>query len=301
MNYALLLSSIVFLLASFILYKLIQELGLIISFLVASSIYLLITRKYRRREKWYRTHFPQAWKSIIEQKVRYYKELTVEEQEEFCSRCFVFIKEKRIIGIETEITDEIRIFVAASAMIPVMAFDEFEYDQVNEVLIYPKLFDKNYQFKKGKADQANISGMVGNGPMKGVVIFSKPDLVKAYDGKAHSFNVGIHEFTHLIDGADGTIDGVPESIIDKAYILPWISLIEKESRKIARNRSDINKYALTNQQEFLSVVSEYFFSAPKKFKKNHPELFVMMSNMFKTDTVSQHMSILLEIVKGKSF
>lgn len=299
-NYALLMAGMVFLFFGFLFYQFGGQIGASIALLPALLVYRITTNKYRKRQRWFKQEFPKEWLTIIESKVAFYHELTKDEQDEFLARCYVFIHEKRIIGVETDIDDTVRLMVAASAMIPVMAFDEFEYDQVREVLIYPALFDENYQFKKEKTKGANISGMVGNGPMKGVVIFSKPDLLKAYDGRPHKFNVGIHEFTHLIDGADGAIDGIPASIMDKAYILPWLSLMKKEMKRIKHRKSDINPYALTNEQEFLSVVSEYFFNSPKKFRKNHPELFGMMQGMYQTDEVTQHISVLKELVTFKS-
>ena len=131
--------------------------------------------------------------------------------------------------------------------------------------------------------QGNILGMVGNRFMKGIVIFSKPALLASFDGKANTFNVGIHEFVHLIDGLDGAIDGVPEMLVDNSFALPWLTEVRKEMKKIKHNNSDINPYALTNEAEFLAVASEYFFDAPEKFERKHPELYKYMEKMFRVD------------------
>jgi MtfA peptidase len=92
--------------------------------------------------------------------------------------------------------------------------------------------------------------------------------------------VGIHEFSHLIDRFDGEVDGIPERLIKREELKKWLKIIEKEKTKIINNRSDINTYALTNNAEFFAVVCEYFFMFPKRFKKEHNELFLFMKKIF---------------------
>lgn len=235
----------------------------------------------KRKVKPVSVSFPDAWASILEQRVLFYKNLDPVGQTMFEIRVQRFLAVKRITGVDTEIDDTIKILVAASAIIPTFAFPTFNYPNVNEVLIYPNAFNKD--FETGEGTEGNISGMVGNRFMKGIVIFSKPNLLKAFDGETHSFNVGVHEFVHLIDGLDGAIDGVPNMLIENSFALPWLTEVRNEMKKIRRNESDINPYALTNEAEFLAVASEYFFDAPEKFEQKHPELYAHMEKIFQQD------------------
>ena len=129
--------------------------------------------------------------------------------------------------------------------------------------------------------------MVSNRFQDGTVILSKPDLERAFDGLPHKGNVGIHEFVHMLDKEDGVIDGVPELLLEHQYIAPWLHEIKEEIKRIERGKSDINAYALTNNAEFLAVVSEYFFDNPEKFKNRHPELYQRLSAIFKQDVANQ--------------
>jgi hypothetical protein len=95
--------------------------------------------------------------------------------------------------------------------------------------------------------------------------------------------VGIHEFIHLIDKDDGSIDGIPEILIQNAYVAPWLELIKNEMDEIVKGKSGINPYAMTNNAEFLSVVGEYFFDNPDKFKKKHPNLYDYLKTIFKQE------------------
>ena len=232
------------------------------------------------------TPFSEPWRKMLRENVRFYTNLDPVGRTMFEMRVQRFISTKRITGVDTEIDDKIRLLVASSAIIPTFAFPSFTYPNVNEVLVYPGAFNKNFETHHDA--KGNILGMVGNRFMQGIVILSKPDLLKAFDGKAHTFNVGVHEFVHLIDGLDGATDGVPEMLIDHPYAIPWLSEVKKEMNKIKHNNSDINPYALTNDAEFLAVASEYFFDSPEKFAMKHPELYEYMSKIFHQGLVQEN-------------
>lgn len=159
------------------------------------------------------------------------------------------------------------------------AFPYYNYPGVNEILLYPNSFDKEFQ-TNNEVKGRNILGMVGNGFLNGKVLLSKPDLEAAFDGVRHKSNVGIHEFIHLIDKADGALDGVPEILFEHSFALPWVKEVKKEINNIRNGHSDINQYALTNNAEFLALVSEYFFDNPEKMKSLHPELYDYLVKIF---------------------
>jgi len=223
--------------------------------------------------------FPAKFREILERRVSYYNKLTTLQKKEFETRILKFLAEKKITGVDTELSDEDSLLVAVSAIIPMFGFPYYNYPGVNEILLYPNSFDKEFQ-TNNEVRGRNILGMVGNGYMNGNVLLSKPDLEAAFDGNRHKSNVGIHEFIHLIDKADGAADGVPEVLFEHSYALPWIKVVKKEINKIKHGHSDINPYALTNNAEFLAVVSEYFFDNPEKMKSKHPKLYNFLVKIF---------------------
>jgi len=223
--------------------------------------------------------FPENFKNILQNRVRYYQHLNAGQKVKFNKRIMKFLADKNIDGVDTTVTDTDRILVAASAIIPMFAFPYYSYPNVTEILLYPNSFNRAYH-TDGDASGKNILGMVGNGSLNGQVLLSKPDLEKAFDGHQKDQNVGIHEFVHLIDMADGVADGIPEILIEHSYSLAWLKEIKKEINRIEHGHSDINPYALTNNAEFLAVVSEYFFDNPRKMETLHPELFKYLSKIF---------------------
>jgi Mlc titration factor MtfA (ptsG expression regulator) len=148
------------------------------------------------------------------------------------------------------------------------------------VILYPDTFDSEFQFE---GENRNILGMVGSGYMNGQMILSRAALTKGFSKSAGKENTAIHEFVHLLDKSDGATDGVPENLFAHEYVMPWLKMIHQEIHKIEAGRSDINPYAITNEAEFLAVVSEYFFQKPTELKHKHPELYEMLSTMFSQD------------------
>lgn len=122
--------------------------------------------------------------------------------------------------------------------------------------------------------------MVGSGAMNHMMILSKSELRQAFSNTTGKTNTGIHEFVHLVDKTDGSIDGVPEIILQQKYILPWLQLMQKEIEMIRNNESDINPYGATSESEFFAVVSEYFFERPALLAQKHPELYVLLNKIF---------------------
>lgn len=225
---------------------------------------------------------PGAWREILQQRILFYAKLNKTDRALFEKRIMRFLATKKIEGVDTEIDDTIQLLVASSAVIPTFAFPDYNYPNVNTVLIYPNSFDEHFQTQRLAGHKQDILGMVGNRFMTGTVILSKPDLVKAFDGLPHQTNVGIHEFVHLLDEEDGAIDGIPEALLEHRFAGPWLHEIKEEINKIEKGKSDINPYALTNNAEFLAVVSEYFFNNPEQFHKKHAELYGYLVMIYKT-------------------
>ncbi|PZX61188.1 hypothetical protein LV84_00176 [Algoriphagus ratkowskyi] len=254
---------------------------ILVGLFIALILYLLFRPKSIKSGFNVPEIFPEKWRVYLLQEVNFYASLAAEDQATFEADVLRFLKRVRITGIKTRVNDEDRLLVASSAVIPVFAFPEWEYNSLHEVLLYPDLFTEKYDFKE---QGRNISGMVGSGGvMHHVVLFSKPALHQGFDNASDKMNVGIHEFVHLFDKQDGEIDGVPTIIMKNQAVMPWLHWISENTKEMLAGKSDINVYGATNKQEFLAVASEYFFERPQLFKEKHPELYTVLSAVFQND------------------
>jgi Mlc titration factor MtfA (ptsG expression regulator) len=172
-----------------------------------------------------------------------------------------------------------RIFIGVGAIIPVFSFPDWQYINLHEVLVYPGAFNEDFDLA---GHNRHISGMVGSGSMQNVMIITKWQLRQGFINNADQRNTAIHEFVHLVDKMDGTMDGVPEIILERKYVNRWTELVNETIQQMRTHGSDIDMYGATNPVEFFAVISEYFFERPDLLKMNHPELFEMLEKIYRT-------------------
>jgi Mlc titration factor MtfA (ptsG expression regulator) len=268
-----------------------------LSALAAWLVHAGLTRKIRRRRRILAEPFPTEWEEVLQREVVFFRALDPEEQARFRREVQVFLGEKLITGIGFDLDTTTRVLAAASAVIPIFGFPEWEWGQISEVLVYPDRFDRDYAFE-GDSQRSTL-GMVGTGAMNRLMILSKPDLLGGFRNPADKRNVGVHEFAHLVDKSDGTIDGLPGVGLEREAIGPWIELVRRKMEEIREGDSDIDPYGLTNEAEFFAVASEYFFERPGVMERKHPELFAMLSRVFRQDLGERAAALTRERKKGR--
>lgn len=221
---------------------------------------------------------PLRLKKILEEQVPFYQQLDKNKQTEFEERAAHFLTQVKITGVQTKVEDLDRVLIAASAIIPIFNFPGWQYPNLNEVLLYPDSFSEEFEHE---GEERHILGMVGSGAYSQVMILSQHELRQAFINETGKENTAIHEFVHLIDKTDGEIDGVPESLLKRQYVKPWLQLMQKKINEIVDDKSDINPYGATDEAEFFAVASEYFFERPELLKAKHPELYDLLETIFR--------------------
>jgi len=256
-----------------------MEPRIIVTIALLSVLVILFFVWFGRKKKRPTGPFPEAWRNILLENVHFYRQLTTEERARFESEIQFFFQEITITGVDVELTDTDRLLVAASGVIPLFGFPGWHYRNLNEVLVYNDRFNLDFQTE---GEGRNINGMVGTGSMQRMMILSRRALHKGFR-HADSRNVGIHEFVHLLDKFDGDTDGLPAQLMERQYTIPWLKFVHKEMEAIRRRKSDIRPYGATNEAEFFSVVSEYFFERPAQLRRKHPELYELLEEIFRQD------------------
>lgn len=249
--------------------------------LVVGILCFFVFRSGRSKNADISAPFPPVWKTILDRKVLFYHNLPPEGKLRFERDVSRFIKNVKITGVNTEIDITDKLLVASSAAIPVFGFPDWDYTFLDEVLLYPGSFDREYTIN---SREETITGMVGSGSMEGKMILSKPSLHLGFDNETDKQNVGVHEFIHLLDKEDGEVDGIPTTLLNKKFSVPWLRLIREKTAAIQKGDSDINPYGATHEREFFAVAGEYFFERPQLLQKNHPELYALLEKAFNQDT-----------------
>lgn len=252
--------------------------GIIVSLVVIAIImvnYLLWRRKQKKLAAY---KLPQGTRFLLHSYVPFYRELNQTDKDKFEERMRDFLARTKVTGVDGVIVHDVDlVFIAASAIIPLFGYLNWRYNNLNEVLLYAGTFSKKYEMD---GPDRNVLGMVGDGVMNREMILSQPALRAGYLYPDNAHNTAIHEFAHLIDKADGAIDGVPQYLLDKETTKTWKSYMHIYIRAIKEGYTDINPYGATSEGEFFAVVSEYYFKQPQIFKEQYPEMYHMLRKMY---------------------
>ncbi|RAJ76499.1 hypothetical protein CLV59_10818 [Chitinophaga dinghuensis] len=228
---------------------------------------------------------PDSYDALLQQHVRYYQQLDEVDKQRFREKVTRFLKRTTIEGVGITLEPLDRVLVAASAIIPIFGFKDWEYFNLSNVIVYPDTFNESYQYE---GNRRNIMGMVGSGPLNGQMMLSRTALHEGFSNTTDKSNTAIHEFVHLLDKTDGFVDGVPRALIEHSYSIPWLKLVHQTIQQMDAGHTDINPYGATNEGEFFAVISEYFFERPDLLQEKHPELYKMLSRIFQQDPAANH-------------
>lgn len=220
---------------------------------------------------------PENYEELLTDYVAFYAALDESGRKLFEEKLTRFLSAVRITGANAEVEDLDRMLIGAAAVIPVYYIRDWEYINLREVLLYPGHF--NQDFDQQGVDR-NISGMVGTGHLQHVMILTKWELRQGFIDRKSNRNTAIHEFVHLVDKMDGTLDGVPEILLERKYVSRWQELLQQTMEQIRNGQSDIDPYGATSPVECFAVVAEYFFSQPNLFRARHPQLTEMLQRIF---------------------
>ena len=132
--------------------------------------------------------------------------------------------------------------------------------------------------------------ILGTASTLGVVELSWNAVTHGLDEPADGHDTALHEFAHILDMADGRVDGTPNLHALGDYA-PWsraltanfLALQEKVARGPLRKQEVLRAYGATNEAEFFAVATEAFFERPLELQKKAPDLFGVLSTYFRTD------------------
>jgi hypothetical protein len=97
--------------------------------------------KEKRRQKLRTLPFPEAWVHLLEKGVPLYRRLPPADRDELHGHVHIFLDEKRFAGCGgLEITDEIRVVIAAQACVLLLHRETDYYPDLISILVYPSTY-----------------------------------------------------------------------------------------------------------------------------------------------------------------
>ena len=246
---------------------------------VLAAIIIFILLAFKMKGDKVIVTLPENYRELLEDYVQFYRQLDEARKKQFEKRVEKFLIDVKITRVNATVEDLDLLLIASGAIIPVFAIPDWEYINLQEVLLYPGAF--NHDFDQGGFDRY-IAGMVGTGAMQHKMILTKWQLRQGFINRQDAHNTAIHEFVHLVDKMDGTMDGVPEIILERKYVQEWKNIMDSTIWQMKTYGSDIDLYGATSHVEFFAVTSEYFFEQPTLLKDNHADLYAMLERIYRT-------------------
>jgi Mlc titration factor MtfA (ptsG expression regulator) len=252
--------------------------------------------KRRRRKRLREAPFPSHWREILERRVPYYMRLSPRDRRELEGHIQVFLAEKRFEGCAgLEITDEIRLTIAAQACILLLHRDTDYYPGLRTILVYPHRYIATSKAQGPGGVVIETSGVrlgeswhgslstAGGGP----VILSWDDVRAGAADPRDGHNVVFHEFAHQLDGESGAVEGAPMLERGSLYAT-WARIFSAEFERLrvdlAWDRATLlGSYAATSPAEFFAVATEFFFERPAALRARHPQLYAQLAAFYRQD------------------
>lgn len=245
--------------------------------------------KKRRRARVAKQPFPADWQAILDRNVPICRHLSEPDRNELRSHILVFLSEKRFEGCGgLEITDEIRLTIAAQACILLLHRRTDYYPGLTSILVYPRTY------VAGRARHM-VGGMIleghdvrlGESWHRGAVVLSWDSVRRGAADIHDGQNVVFHEFAHQLDSAGGRGDSTPV-LRDRSSFISWARTLEKDFEAFRRTagrdtRQVLDDYGATNEAEFFAVATECFFEKAKELQAVHPALYDALRDFYQQD------------------
>lgn len=217
---------------------------------------------------------------LLNKHVYYFNQLSTDKKVLFVDEVALFLSHVPIYFYKTNKSRLVALLVASSAIIITFGLPFRYKNYVTRVFVV-----------KGIVSELDKSYTTGEVRVKGSfkdLYLSEEALIQGFKNSNDKHHVGIHEFVHILDVADGNMDGILGYFMSKEIIAKWKAITSNEMDQIRLKKSTIRTYGATNVKEFLTVCSEYFFERPKKLKEEHPEIYDLLSRTFLQNPIKSY-------------
>ncbi len=265
-----------------------MNLWLFFSLIVVGIVLALFIPRWRLKRA-LKAPFPPEWVEIVERNIQVYRNLPMPLRLQLRQLIKQFLHHKTFTGAGgLEITDEIRVTIAAEACLLVLNRNSNVYPNLRFIIVYPTTFIAQHQnVDEAGVMQGESRDLLGESWQNGKVILSWDSVLSGARNFTDGRNVVLHEFAHQLDSETGSTNGAPLLGGASSY-RSWAAVLSEEFNELQddtrhKKRSLMDQYGATNPAEFFAVATETFFEKPKQMAKHHQELFEVLKSYYRID------------------
>jgi MtfA peptidase len=242
--------------------------------------------KNARRRKLLNSPFPSTWLEVLHRNVGHYALLPQPAQARLRDKLRILVSELRYEGCQgLVVTDEMRVTIAGQASLLLLGDDDYYFDRVPSLLIYPAAFSLPHRFGQNMPVEEDAE-MLGEAWNRGNVVLSWPSVLQGGRNPRDGQNLVLHELAHHLDGLDGEMGGSPPMSSDR--LQRWQQVmkraIDQLASEVERNEPElIDSYGLTNDAEFFAVSTECFFERPTELRARYSDWYDCLRDLYRID------------------
>lgn len=200
-----------------------------------------------------------------------------------------FLYAKSIGGAQgMDVTDDIRIYIAAQACLPILNLDMDYFSGWYEVIVYPGSFI----VERPVLDAAGVihgthSTLGGEAWGRGPVVLSWDDIRPGARAHGPGSNVILHEFAHKLDMLNGAANGLPPlhaAMSRPAWTAAFTAAYDDHRRLVHHHHpTAIDPYGAESPAEFFAVTTEVFFQEPQRLAQAYPPVYTQLAQFYRQD------------------
>jgi len=233
--------------------------------------------------------FDEAWRPTLEQGFEHWRMLAPEDLARMEFLVAGMVHETRWEAANGfELTDDIKVLVAAQASMLLLGLDLDEYPQLTSIIVHPSTVRLSGEYGvTGRVRSSGTQTLAGQAHYQGPVVLSWSAARRGARFPSSGQNVVYHEFAHQLDMLDGITDGTPPLGDDEAR-QRWVEVCTAAYDTVRAEGSPVLRdYAGTNPAEFFAVATEVFFNRPVELKEYEPALYAELQAFYQQDPAAR--------------
>jgi MtfA peptidase len=237
--------------------------------LLQEPVRTILLRSYYARSFY---KYEGYYRDIISRHIAYFHRVSVEEQQRWLLRAYLFHRSKKFHYVGIEAKEEMPVLVSAVAAQLTLGLEKYSLNFFKDIHVLQHDYHYGYYSLPfmGHVDSSGI-------------YLSWDNFLKGIHRADENSNVGLHEMAHAL----AYVNFITKTEEDKHFKTEFHNF-SKVARPIFQEmqrgrKTLLGDYAATNYHEFWAVSVETFFENPFRFKYELPELYVAMTRLLKQD------------------